>query len=268
MDEVTQVVQEKKNLYRIVFKYHPSLLVSDEVLVKHRLMKGKQFSEEALKNVVHSITEDTALQQAYHYIDVKMRTKKEVCHYLKSKEHSEDVIASVISRLKDLSLIDDQHYAESFMRTKMREGRWGPKMVTQKLQEKGIAKEIAQASQKEYTNDYYQRNLEHQAEKLMRRYCKSPAKERKNKVYQGLITKGFYSEDIKDYLSHLSFAMEEEEEYMLLCKQGDKLRRKYRKKPFFEQKQLIKGRLYQKGFSFSLIEKYLNEVEENNEFSE
>jgi regulatory protein len=54
-----------------------------------------------------------------------------------------------------------------------------------------------------------------------------------------------------------------DEEMEAIRYQGDKIQRKYSKFSGFEFEQKMKQALYQKGFSFDLIEKYLQEIEKS-----
>lgn len=261
MDEIIAVIQEKKNQYRIVFQHHDPLIVSDDVIVRHRLMKGKTFERDELDVLILAVQEDCAIQQAYNYISHQLRSEYEVRCYLAENNHPLQVIERVIQRLNELKLIDDIHYAESFMRTKMREGQYGPRFIVQKLIDKGISQDIATNSQEVYTKEYYDKNLIHLIEKYKQRYRNKTPKEQRQKISQLLYQKGFYSEDIQAALSEASFDMDEEHLFNLLSKQGEKYLRKYRSKPWWEQKQKIKTNLYQKGYPTELINRFLDEVE-------
>lgn len=259
MITVTAVVQKKRNLYQVLFSNGQEVVVSEDLIVSYRLLKGKELEEEIFKDMLEAVKSDFAFQQSLNYIDIKMRTTQEVVRYLKEKDYDEKTIATVIDRLLELEVLDDQFYAESFMRTKMREGNMGPYLVVQKLIQKGIDASIAEASISEYTDEYLLKNSLHLAEKLKNRYRNKTIKEQKNKIYQSMIQKGFSKDWTQQALEQLSFEQSEAEEYALLYKQGLKYLKKYKNKPWWEQKQKIKAALYQKGFDLSLIQKFLEE---------
>lgn len=261
MDQIERVIQEKKEQYRIVFQHHAPIIVSESLLVRHRLLKGQTFTDEEMASLAHDVKSDMAVQQAVHYIDVKMRTTKEVAQYLKEKDYPADIIDDVLYRLIDWRLLDDTLYAESYMRTKMREGKYGPRYIKQQLIQKGVATSIAEASQAEYTDEALYRNTEHQVEKLWHRYRQKSYREQAQKVYQTLVQKGFPSDAIKECLQAYEEEKDEEAEYERLVAQASRYVRKSRQKEPWERKQYVKRSLYQKGFPMALIERFIEEEE-------
>lgn len=259
MDQIERVIQEKKDQYRIVFKHHAPIIVSEYLLVRYRLLKDKVFDDDEMAVLLRDVKSDMALQQAVRYIDVKMRTAKEVAQYLANKDYDDETIDAVLHRLTEQRLIDDQQYAESYMRTKMREGKYGPRYIVQQLVQKGVRYTVAEASAEEYTEDYLYKNSQHQAGKLWQRYRNKSFREQKQKVYQALIKNGFYEPYITEALEQCAEEKDEEEEYQLVLKQGERYLRKCKNKPLWEQKQYIMRMLYQKGFTSELIQRFIEE---------
>lgn len=61
----------------------------------------------------------SAMDRAMSYLTSRDRTKKEMFLYLKEKGFDSLEISSVIERLEDLGLINDEKYAEGFVRSRL-----------------------------------------------------------------------------------------------------------------------------------------------------
>ena len=68
----------------------------------------------------------------------QLRSEKEIRTYLKDKEINLEDRNKIVERLKELDLINDLVYGESFVRTNVRLSDKGPKKLAQQLQQKGF----------------------------------------------------------------------------------------------------------------------------------
>src|SRR5690625_6758035 len=80
-----------------------------------------------------------------------MRTKQEVYNYVKKKEVEEEHITKIIDKLIKERLIDDEQFAESFVRTRIQTSDKGPTHVKKELIEKGVSAAIASQAVEVYT---------------------------------------------------------------------------------------------------------------------
>ena len=67
---------------------------------------------------------------------------------------------------------------------------------------------------------------------------------------------------VEEALREVDFSQEEEVEWDSLRNQGDKAVRRYSKYEGYERKQKVKSALYRKGFPIELIERYLDEIQQ------
>ena len=75
-----------------------------------------------------------------NYISYQLRSEKEVRTYLKDKEINLEDRHLVVQRLKELNLLDDRTYGESYLRTQIRLGDKGPSVISHQLKQKGCLK--------------------------------------------------------------------------------------------------------------------------------
>lgn len=83
-----------------------------------------------------------ARERAVFYLARFARTSKQVADYLKRKEFAPDQIQDALSYLKEHRYLNDDSFAESFIRDKMSH-KDGPYKIKQMLFQKGIAPDIS-----------------------------------------------------------------------------------------------------------------------------
>ena len=133
MNTIIRINKGKGPFYEVATSEGETLRVSEDLLVRFRLLKGKELSEEELKEIKKSAGFDLGLQQAMNYISYQLRSEMEVRTYLKDKEIEKQDRDLVVERLKELNLIDDKNYGESYIRTQVRMSDKGPVVISQHL---------------------------------------------------------------------------------------------------------------------------------------
>lgn len=265
MITVVSIRRGKYNDYHIDLSTQETLRVSEDVLVKYRLLKGSELTEATLKEIQKNATVDFGLQLTLNYISYQLRSEKEVRNYLKEKEIPWQDQAKIIERLKELGVVDDQLYGESFVRTQIRLSDKGPIRVRQQLKEKGISDLIIEAVLELFTFEDQFDLAYRVAEKAAYRFRTKSHQETLNKLRQTLMQKGFSSEIITSVLDELNLEKDEEEEVAALFNEGEKIWRRHQSKPFKERKNKTKQSLYQKGFDLDIIAKFIAEKELEND---
>ena len=87
-----------------------------------------------------------AYQKALHFLNFKLRTAKEIYEKLEKLEVSDEVINQVLQQLMDHGFVNDQFYAESYVRENFALQKKGPKAVAFELKKKGVNDSIIQKS--------------------------------------------------------------------------------------------------------------------------
>lgn len=257
--EIKQIKLEKNKFYTVVFTEGQEVQVSEDLLVKHRLLKGSEITPELFEKLKASAGYQIGLQMAYNYVSYQLRSQLEMRQYLKKKEISSADIQEIMLRLKELSLIDDQVYAESYIRTQMRMSDKGPYVLTQNLKLKGIDSLIIEQAMYLYTMDQQLAVATKVAEKAWRKNQTKSYQENLQKIRTTLMQKGFGSEVIQLVLDELAFEKDEESEQNALMIEGNKLLRRHQRLERSKMIQKIKGQLYQKGFSLDQIQHFIDE---------
>ncbi|WP_326716784.1 recombination regulator RecX [Vagococcus jeotgali] len=261
MEIIKSTKKLKRGGYQIKTESGMVIRVSEDSLVKHRLLKGQELSKSLLEQIEREADFDIGYQKALAYLSYQLRSEKEIKDHLKKHEVSEEQIYLVIDKLRELQLLNDAEFAKSYVRTAMRTTDKGPSGVKEFLFKKGIKQEEIQEALSLFDEDSQYPLALNLAEKNMRKNRQKSQQETKNKLNQFLYGKGFSSEVISRVIDEVITEVDEDEEYEKLKAQGDKLWRRHERLEPYKRKQKIKQSLYQKGFSMDDINRYIDEKE-------
>lgn len=262
--EITKIeAQKRAGRYNVYVNGRYAFPVSEDVLIRYRLLKGTELTEELIKTLGSADDQSKAYELALNYLSYQQRTEKELSDYLVKKDLPETTIAPVMARLIDEKLLDDEHYAHSYVRTMKRTSDKGPTVIRRQLKQRGVKDElIDNALAEDYQPDDQLERLYELVKKLKRQYQKLTPKIQRQKVQQRLVEKGFSFDLVGQALAETSFKMDSETELTLLSSQAEKLWRRYRAKPERERQLKIRQALYRKGFSGDLISQWLEQKSE------
>ncbi|OTO20137.1 hypothetical protein A5875_001486 [Enterococcus sp. 3H8_DIV0648] len=262
---VVKVSQGRGPFYKVEFSNGEKLRLSEDTVVRHRLLKGQELDEKTLDEIKQESKEDMGFQLALNYLSYQLRTEKEIRTYLKDNEIESVDRHKIVERLKELNLVNDLVYGESYIRTQMRLGDKGPRVLQQKLKQKGLQDNDIQQALYLYEADEQFNVALHTAKKALRKFHHSSQREVQQKLQQLLMTKGFNSDISKSVLAEIDFSEIEEQENDALDLQGEKLWRKNQRFEPAKRRQKVKQSLYQKGFQLDQIDAFIRGKEEADE---
>ena len=265
MEVIKSIRKLKNNSYTLATESGRKITVSEDTLVRYRLLKGEEISDQELDKIAKEAELDIGYQMALGFLSYQLRTEKEIKDYLRKKEISGEGIQYVIKKLEELKLLDDLVFAESYVRTVMKTQEKGPQSIKQGLFKNGVSEDIISQALNLYTFDEQEESAARLAEKALRKYQSKSHKEQLSKVRQHLFTKGYSGDVINLVMSNLEVEKDEDEEWELILTQGDKLWRKHSRLDRSKRNQKMKQSLFQKGFDFDLINRYIEEKEMEDE---
>jgi len=258
---IVEVKKNKRTEYSIIFENGDNLAVTEDTLVKYRLLKGIDLSEKKFSALKEDADFTEGLKLAYHHLSFQLRTTKEVFDYLKSKKVKLDFIEKIIEKLRLLKLIDDLAYAQSFVRTKVSLSIYGPTKIREKLLLKGVPDNLITASLADnYSEEQQKVNAQKLVEKLLLKNQKKSFNERILKIKQNLMASGYSSSMAETVLAEIKLERDEDAEWVMLSSAFEKIvNRLNQDLPYFKRKQKLMQSMYQKGFDLPMITKFLEE---------
>ncbi|HFU4012184.1 TPA: recombination regulator RecX [Streptococcus suis] len=251
-------LEKKKRLYLLETDQDNQVYITEDTIVRFFLTRGKEISENELKEVIQFAQFTYGKNLALYYLSFKKRTKKEVETYLEKHNIDPLTIPEILHKLQEEKWIDDQDYVQQVLFQNALSGDKGPQALRQKLYQKGISKPIIDAC---FELEEFEEIAEKVAQKLYKKYLgKYSDRALKEKVKQGLLLKGFDYKDADKALEKLEWVQDEQEQETLLNKELDKAYRKYsRMDTDYSLEQKIIRFLLRKGFDYDKIKRALRE---------
>jgi len=262
---VTKIQQQKKVLHRynIFLNDDYAFSVDEDILVQHRIHKGMELSKQEVEEIMDREDVHRNYVMAINYLSYRMRSTQEIRTYLRQKEVTPSTIAEIISRLEKEKLINDLSFAQAFVRDRMHRSTKGPRVIMNELREKGVKAEIANEAVTQYDEDSQFAKAHKWAQKEAKKKSQHAVGKRKDQLRNKLMQKGFASAIVSAVINEIEIEVDPEEEYLRLEKQANTLRRRYEKKhEGYELKMKIKAALYSRRFSSTLIDKYIEKMDE------
>lgn len=191
--------------------------ISIDTLAKELLYEGLNIDEETLDRITFEELRNRFFNRVLEYISKNPKTEFQIYKYLKDLRfkkrniwYKEDlqidwdnIFEGIVSRLKELRLINDEEYARMFVQSRLRNRPRGKGILVSELISKGVNREIAQMVCDEEVDDEYD---------VLRRVFKKKFKGKKfdrkdTKMISFLMRKGFSW----DLIEKLEYDTEEQE---------------------------------------------------------
>ncbi|BDR58875.1 RecX family transcriptional regulator [Xylocopilactobacillus apicola] len=258
MPMITKIVQNQKK-YDLYLDDHFFLTVNDDLLIEFQLIKGREISNSVVEKISAQQKNSEAYNLALNKLSYSMRSTGEIRQLLKQNKISLSTIDEVIDRLSAQNFLNDQLFAELYLKELIKTTHYGPKVIKQKMQQKMLPTDLIETVLLDFSE-----NL--QEEKIRRDFAKTI----ENKKLTGSLSKFIEKEKLKlvrwgynlDLINQISSEFDlsalSNEEDVAIEKEGTRLIQKYEKLPSFERKQKIKQTLYRRGYRSELINSFLD----------
>ena len=148
---------------------------------------------------------DQAMMHAMNGLSRRAMSELEVKQKLKQKDHTEAVIAQVVSRLHELALLDDEAFGRALIRDLKNRQPAGPRLMKQKLAQKGLDSVLIDQLVDEalQASDPVEDALA-LAHKRLPRLQGLDAATRKRRLYGQLARRGFTPETLDQVMNQLA----------------------------------------------------------------
>lgn len=221
---------------------------------------------EVAENDIVNLLEADSLQKSYllaiNYLSYRMRSIKEVNDYLLKKEVSPDHAEQVIVRLLNEKLLDDNEFARAFVTDQINQTSKGPTLVKRDLLGKGVKEQIANKQLAMFTFEVEFDKALNWAQKRVKRTSKDSYRKRIEKLRLALMRRGFTNQVIQEVIQIVEDDVKDGTEWQVLIHQADKLyRRLSRRYSDRELDMRLKTGLYSRGFPGHLIDKYIDQLQ-------
>lgn len=241
--------QKRKGRFNVYVDGQYAFPISEEVFIKYRVFKGMEVDDQLIETLKNADNISKIHSRALNYLAHNLRTEYEVREKLADLTEDTNAIDKVINILADQTLIDDQRYADSYVRTVARERKNGPDWIRRHLKDKRVDANKVETSLDHYypEQDVIEIGIE-VAEKQLKRYKRDSVKMAINKTKELLMRRGFPYGDIEEIMNQTDTDDMEQQDHEVIDKVAEKYFRQYKRLEPYERNQKIKQALYRKGF--------------------
>ena len=239
-----------KNKYKVYFDDESTLDLYENVILKHDLLLKKEIDNKKLELIKTDNEKEEIYDVALKYYSIKMRTKNELVIYLKKKNYSDNDIDNTINRLLKEGIINDERYAKAYINDKFNLSSSGPNKIKNELLKNGIDESIINNYLDEINREDIDLKLDRLIDKKIKVTKNCSGNVLKYKIMNYFINEGYDKNDVERILNNKNLNSGD------IKKEYDKLYNKYSKKySGYELENIIKQKLYQKGYNLNEIKK-------------
>lgn len=163
------------------------------------LYVGQPWDEQLELEITQSAEFDKAFRAATRRLARRAMSTKMIADKLRELGHAPEVSERVLARLEELDLLDDAAYGEALIRDQLSRKAAGPRLLQQKLYQKGIRGALADRLIHEATadDDEQLQSATEFARKRTASLARFDAPTRKRRLYGQLARRGFTPDVIK-----------------------------------------------------------------------
>ena len=245
-------IKKTKNKYQITLDNNEQILINEHALIDTNILYKKNITNKEL----NQIKEENAFYENYDkvlkMINKKIRSQYEIEKFLTKNETKNQ--EKIINKLKELKLIDDKLFAESFTNDKINLSLDGPYKIKKDLEDNHIESIIIEEALSNFTQD----KIDEKIEKIIQKRLKinkdtSYIFKQKTSIY--LSNLGYSTQDIYNHLDNIQIDNSKLENEMI--KIYNKLKSKYEG---YTLKNKLKQKLYSKGFTIDEINNFIEKT--------
>lgn len=237
--------------YKLQLEDNNSLILYEDIILNNNLLLTKEIDD--LNKIKQDNDEYEIYELAKKYINRKYVSKKELYKYLMNKKYESELINKVIKDLEEKNILNEKNYVKAYINDKINFTNDGPNKIKKDLLKNGIDEELIDNNMEIDFNIVYDK-----LNKLIDKKILSIKNYSGNVLKQKLIM----------YFINLGYDRRITEEILLSknlinnddgIKEYNKLYNKYKNKyNSFELENILRQKLYLKGFSYDEIKKSMD----------
>lgn len=219
-------------------------IIYEDIIVKNNLLLKKDISKKELDSLLLENLYYDCYYTAVKYLNTKMRSRKEMYHYLKKKEYSAKDINKVLDDLEKCGYLNSVVYARAYINDAINLRNDGPEKIKKDLLDNGIDSNIIDSELKVFDSEIINKKLDKIISKEIRLNKDKSSFMLYQKLVTNLVNKGYSKKDITDVFNNYEI-----DDKSIYESEYKKLYNKFKDK--YSNGELdfkIRQKLYQKGF--------------------
>lgn len=193
---ITKIVRiGKEDKFAIFIDDKLELTLKAEVILDVGIKTNQEIDAQKLAEIKTIDSNHKFMNLALNYVSKRLKTESETKNYLKKKGAGVEIISKIMKRLKELDLINDDHYVKSYIHDHTTLSIYSKKRIMYELKKKQIALDIIERS---LNND--QISDIDSLKKIIQQKRQIPKYQDNLKLMQYLVRIGFNYQDVKEAL--------------------------------------------------------------------
>ncbi|MDE6660432.1 MAG: RecX family transcriptional regulator [Anaeroplasmataceae bacterium] len=192
---VSRLTKCKEATYEVEIE-NKVYILDEETVLKYRLFKGYEISNELLMECIQSNEWETIKKKAYSYYLKYQKNTYEIIKYLTDREIAYALAVKAVSALEDQGLIDEKKLA-SLVAGSLARSSNGEHMIRFKLKNRHFKNEAIEEAIANLIDDDIEEGKTKLYTKAQKKYAKLGSFEQKQKIkevfYRHGYSEGFYS---------------------------------------------------------------------------
>ena len=245
-----------KGRYKLTLD-NTELILYEDVILKNDLLRTSNINLELLEKVMNENVYYEIYNMALTYIEIKMRTSKEIKDYLNKKNFNTKLIDEVLDRLNKEGYLNEEKYIDAFVNDKVNLTNWGPYKIKKSLLDLELDETLINNKLNTINENIWNGKIEKIINKKLNSLKNKSNYMIKNKLKIDLYNLGYDNNSIEENLNKLNLNNNEN-----IKKEYSKAYNKYSKK-YMDQElyQKVKSYLYRKGYKIEEINYMLDNLE-------
>ena len=203
--EIVKYELTKKNIYNVYLSNGEVLELDESVITNNELLLKKRIDNDLYDKLKRDNKICILVNTSIKYINVRLRSIKEIKDYLLKKEDDTDLIDEVISRLMKMGYLDDRRFTEAYIKDKLNFTSWGDYKIINELNKLGISSLDIEDNIDLLSDDILNERMRKIIDKDIRTNKKYSGLKLKNKIYNHLLTSGYSKEKVISLINSYDF---------------------------------------------------------------
>ena len=248
--KITKYTKLTSGKYKVILEDNSSIFLYEDIILNNNLLLKKQIED------IEKIKQENNMYEIYYiskkYINKKYVSKKELKVYLKKKKYLEKDINETIKKLEENNILDEKAYCKAYINDKLSFSNDGPNKIKKNLLKNGISEELIDDVM-EIDFKFIYNKLNNLIDKKIKTINNYSGNVLKQKLIHYFINLGYDQRIVEEILINKDLYKKEEG-----IKEYNKLLKKYSNKySDYELENIIRQKLYVKGFKYDEIKKQM-----------
>ena len=195
----------KKNNYNIYLDNGEVITLKESVITENELLLKKEINEELYNKLIIDNRIYELYEVAIKYINVRLRSIKEIKDYLIKKEKDTNIVNIVCNRLIKNGYLDDEIFTGAYIKDKLNFTTMGDYKLKKELERLGVESNIIEEHLSHIDNNLLEERIKKIIDKDIRTNTKYSGINLKNKIYNHLLSQGYSSSIVINIINTYDF---------------------------------------------------------------